>query len=147
MYTDEMRHRQLCSGSPITARADRARSHRCLQAFKQAASPEAGHAGRLYEVRRHRVARKGRAVDGEYVQSVAGKHERESGPGAARADWRFLGVGILRIRNCGAPIPLSFAPHGLRPITAPFAAGASNQTVSMRRNPASSSHAEYSAGV
>ena len=45
------------------------------------------------------------------------------------------------------PIPLRFAPYGLRPITAPFAAGASNQTVSMCRNPASSSHAEYSAGV
>jgi hypothetical protein len=39
------------------------------------------------------------------------------------------------------------APYGFRPITAPFAAGASNQTVSMCRNPASSSHAEYSAGV
>ncbi len=53
----------------------------------------------------------------------------------------------FRNLNCGAPIPLRFAPYGLRPITAPFAAGASNQTVSMCRNPASSSHAEYSAGV
>ena len=79
-----------------------------LQAFKQAESPEAGHDGRLNEVPRHRIALKGRAVDGEYVQSV-------------RA---------------------SFAPYGLRPITAPFAPGASNQTVSMWRNPASSSHAE-----
>ena len=38
-------------------------------------------------------------------------------------------------------------PYGLRPITAPFAAGASNRTVSMCRKPASSSHAEYSAAV
>ncbi len=49
--------------------------------------------------------------------------------------------------NCGAPIPLRFTPYGLRPITAPFTAGASNQIVSMWRNPASSSQTEYSAGV
>ena len=50
----------------------------------------------------------------------------------------------LSARRC---LHSTFAPYGLRPITAPFAAGASNQTVSMCRNPASSSHAEYSAGV
>lgn len=49
--------------------------------------------------------------------------------------------------TAGAFIPRCFASYGLRPITAPFAAGASNQIVSICRNPASSSHAEYSAGV
>src|SRR5438046_1982457 len=61
--------------------------------------------------------------------------------------WRSFGVGYSRNLNCRAPIPLRFTPYGLRPITAPLAAGASNQTVSTCRNPASSSHAAHSARV
>ncbi|WP_172724064.1 helix-turn-helix domain-containing protein [Neorhizobium sp. T25_27] len=66
---------------------------------------------------------------------------------------RHFGLPFFQIRGIflgvdgRTPIPLCFTPYGLRPITPPLAAGASNQTVSTCLNPASSIHAEYSAGV
>src|SRR5882762_1747045 len=87
-------------------------------------------------------------VGAALLSAAAAVAQTATTPGRAKPHaWRSFGVGYSRNLNRVAPIPLRFAPYGLRPITAPLAAGASNQTVSTCRNPASSSHAEYSAGV
>ena len=88
-----------------------------LQPLEQAPPLERGHAGRMHEMRRHRVAGERGPVHEQNAMAVAGQQHRRRRSGAARSDDDRVVCGAhgATLRARGAPPTIGSSPHAVSP--------------------------------